>query len=249
VKKFSLLKQGLSAALIVLSAAILTSAQDNSSKQNVRPDRVAVPPATANAPKIANAIKYSYEFTQPKFYVKHIVLEHDSTGRGTITFERLNEDVPVVESVELSPAALTRITALWTALNFLDSQANYQTDQDFSHLGTMRIGMQQGERKRVAEFNWTHNESAAALINEYRRLSDQVILVFDISIARVNQPLNAPKLMEVLESLVKRNGLSDPNQMIPLLTDMSTDEHVPLMARNHALRIIKQIQKQAGRIR
>jgi len=103
--------------------------------------------------------------------------------------------------------------------------------------------MQQGDRKRVAEFNWTHNENASGLVNEYRRLADQVILVFDISIARENQPLNAPKLMEVMESLLKRNGLSDPNQLLPLLRDMSTDEHIPLIARNHALRLIKQIQK------
>jgi hypothetical protein len=107
----------------------------------------------------------------------------------------------------------------------------------------MRIGMQQGERKRVAEFNWTHNESASALVNEYKRIADQAMLVFDISIARENQPLNAPKLMEVMESLIKRNGLSDPKQLLPLLRDMSTDEHIPLMARNHALRIIKQIEK------
>ena len=38
------------------------------------------------------AVKYTYEFSQPKFFVKHIVLEHDANGRGTVTFERLNED-------------------------------------------------------------------------------------------------------------------------------------------------------------
>lgn len=155
----------------------------------------------------------------------------------------MNEDVPVVESVDISPVVLGRITSLWTALDFLNSQVDYQSNQDFSHLGTMRIGMQQGERKRVAEFNWTHNDNASALINEYRRVAEQSMLVFDISIARENQPLNSPKLMEVMESLIKRNGLSDPRQLLPLLRDMSTDEHIPLIARNHALRIIKQIQK------
>lgn len=241
MKKFSILKQGLPAAFIVLSAAIFTWAQNSSSKQNIRPDRTP-PPATTNT-QVTNNAKYSYEFSQPKFYVKHLVLEHDVTGHGTITFERMNEDVPVVEPIELSSTVLSRVTSLWTSLDFLNSQTNYQTSQDFSHLGTMRIGMQQGDRKRVAEFNWTHNESASALVNEYKRIADQAMLVFDISIARENQPLNAPKLMEVMESLIKRNGLSDPKQLLPLLRDMSTDEHIPLMARNHALRIIKQIEK------
>ena len=241
MKKFLLLKQGLPAAFIVLSAAIFTWAQDSSSKQNIRPART--PPPATNNTLVTNNAKYSYEFSQPKFYVKHLVLEHDVTGHGTITFERMNEDVPVVEPIELSSTVLSRVTSLWTSLDFLNSQTNYQSSQDFSHLGTMRIGMQQGERKRVAEFNWTHNESASALVNEYKRIADQAMLVFDISIARENQPLNAPKLMEVMESLIKRNGLSDPKQLVPLLRDMSTDEHIPLMARNHALRIIKQIEK------
>jgi hypothetical protein len=102
--------------------------------------------------------------------------------------------------------------------------------------------MEQGTRKRVAEFNWTNNTNAEILINEYRRAADQAILIFDISVARENQPLNAPKLMEVMESLIKRNGLSDPEQLLPLLTELSTEERIPLIARNHALRIMKKIR-------
>ncbi|HEY8413874.1 MAG TPA: hypothetical protein VIK76_20810 [Pyrinomonadaceae bacterium] len=189
------------------------------------------------------AVKYSYEFSQPKFYIKHIVLEHDANGRGTVTFERLNEDVPVTEPIELSAAALARINAAWQALQFLDSNTDYQSNKQFPHLGTMRIGMERGERKRVAEFNWTNNTDASTLVNEYRKAADQAIWIFDIAVARENQPLNTPKLMEAMESMLKRNSLSDPRQLLKLLQDISTDEHVPLIARNHALRLIKQIQK------
>ena len=89
----------------------------------------------------------------------------------------------------------------------------------------------------------TNNTDAETLVNEYRKAADQAILIFDISIARQNQPLNAPKLMEGMESLLKRNGLSHPQQLLPLLKELSTDERVPLIARNHALRLIKKIQK------
>jgi hypothetical protein len=228
---------------MVLSAAISIYAQDPSgAKHNSRPQQAADSPAvTGNA--TSEPIKYSYEFSQPKFYIKHIVIEHDASGRGTVTFERLNEDVPVVEPLELSSEALGRITASWQALRFLDSETNYQSNKQFPHLGTMRIGMERGDRKRVAEFNWTNNSDAEALVGEYRKAADQVILVFDISIARENQPLNAPKLMEAMESLLKRKGLSDPRQLLKLLQDLSTDERIPLIARNHALRLIKQIEK------
>ena len=234
--------QGLPAALLILGAAIFTYAQDSGpTKHNTRPTQSTSTSAAVTENKSEPA-KYTYEFSQPKFVVKHIVLEHDANGRGTVKFERLNEDTPIVEPLELSPAALARINAAWRALQFLDSNTDYQADKQFPHLGTMRIGMEQGARKRVAEFNWTNNSNAEILINEYRRAADQAILIFDISVARENQPLNAPKLMEVMESYIKRNGLSDPEQLLPLLTELSTDEHIPLIARNHALRIIKKIR-------
>ena len=240
-KQKSLL-QGLPAALLCLSAAISIYAQNpDGEKHNARPQQVV--PATAVGSGKMDAVKYSYEFSQPKFYVKHIVLEHDANGRGTVTFERLNEDTPVTEPLELSPDAMARITTAWQGLRFLESDANYQADKQFPHLGTMKIGMERGERKRVAEFNWTNNRDAETLVNEYRKAADQAILIFDIAVARENQPLNAPKLMEMMESLLKRNGLSDPQQLLKLLQDVSTDEHVPLIARNHALRLIKQIEK------
>ena len=235
--------QGLPAALLVLGAAIFTYAQGaGPTKHNTRPTQTATSPGAVTENK-TEPVKYTYEFSQPKFVVKHIVLEHDANGRGKVTFERLNEETPIVEPLELSPAALTRINAAWQALRFLDSNTNYQSDKQFPHLGTMRIGMEQGTRKRVAEFNWTNNTDAETLINEYRRAADQAILIFDIGLARENQPLNAPKLMEVMESRLKRNALSDPQQLLPLLNELSTDEHVPLIARNHALRIIKKIKK------
>lgn len=227
---------------MVFSAAISIYAQDQSgAKHNPRP-QVAGSTAEAGATK-TEAVKYSYEFSQPKFYVKHIVLEHDANGRGTVTFERLNEDTPVVEPIELSADALARISAAWQGLQYLESETNYQASKQFPHLGTMKIGVERGKQKRLAEFNWTNNANASTLVNEYRKAADQAILVFDIAIARENQPLNAPKLMESMELLLKRDGLSDPRQLLKLLQDLSTDEHVPLIARNHALRLIKKIEK------
>ena len=187
--------QGLPAALLILGAAIFTYAQDaGASKHNTRPSQSATSAPAVTETKTED-VKYRYEFSQPKFVIKHIVLEHDGNGRGKVTFERLNEDTPIVEPIALSSAALARITAAWQGLKFLDSNTDYQADKQFPHLGTMRIGMEQGSRKRVAEFNWTNNTEAETLVTEYRRAADQAILIFDIAVSRENQPLNAPKLM------------------------------------------------------
>ncbi len=57
------------------------------------------------------------------------------------------------------------------------------------------------------------------------------------------QPLNAPQLLNEMEILLTRDGLSDPYQLVPLLTELKTDERIPLIARNHAVRILKKIEK------
>jgi hypothetical protein len=229
--------------LIVASAAFSVAAQETPShKQNARPESSSSVPAPKAAPVIGGAVRFSYEFTQPQFYLRHIVIEHDASGHGKITFERLNEEVPIVESLEISPAALGRISALWQGLRFLESETNYQSEKQFPHMGTMKLTMTEGEKKRTAEFNYSNVKEAAELVREYRRIADQASFVFDISVARENQPLNAPKLLEGFESLLKRNALSDPQQVVPLLKEISSDERLPLIARNHALRLLAKIK-------
>ncbi|HEY6188538.1 MAG TPA: hypothetical protein VIW80_12855 [Pyrinomonadaceae bacterium] len=232
------------AALLTLGAAICAAAQTSpAAKQNTREPVAASDVAPIKVSESTDDARYAYEFKQPDFYVNHIVIEHDARGRGTVSFERKGVEEPIVEPLALSEAAVGRIKALWEALHFLDSDTDYQAPKQFPHLGTMFLRMKRGERARTAEFNWTHDEGALALTTEYKRAADQAIMIFDINLARENQPLNAPKLMDQLETMLKRNGLSDPQQLLPLLREVQTDERLPLIARNHAERILKKIEK------
>ena len=61
--------------------------------------------------------------------------------------------------------------------------------------------------------------------------------------AREMQPLNTPQLLTELEGYLTRNEVSDPLQLVPLLKELKTDYHIPLIARNHADRILKKIEK------
>src|SRR5213080_3155373 len=143
------------AALVLSSATIISFAQ-NQTKRNDRPQ-----PANSTSTqreenkKPADPTRYSYEFTQPEFVIRHILIEHDALGRGKITFERRGEDTPIVEPIELSTGALGRIFGLWTGLGFLDSNENYQSPKNFAHLGTYRLHLDDGKRQRTAEFNWS----------------------------------------------------------------------------------------------
>jgi len=234
-------------ALFLLGVAICSAQESPQTKRNDRPQEQARPsPSPGRSEdnkKPPDPTRYAYDFAQPKFLIKHILIEHDAQGRGQISFERQGEDTPIVEPVELSIGALGRILGLWAELRFLDSNENYQAEKQFPHLGVYKLRMDDGKRQRTAEFNWSKNKQAWTLANEYRRVADQAILIFDIKIARENQPLNAPQLMNLMETLLTRDGLSDPYQLIPLLNELKTDEHIPLIARNHADRILKKIEK------
>jgi hypothetical protein len=228
--------------LLLLLAFPVISYPQTESKRNDRPQSNSTSTVVPDG-KEATSVRYTWEFSQREFMINHIVVEHDVAGHGKVTFTRKNEEQPIVENLELSLGALGRIEKLWRELRFLDSNENYQASKDFAHLGTYKLGMSDRDRKRTAEFNWSGNSSAWSLAQEYRRVADQAIFVFDMTVARENQPLNTPGLLKQLESMYNRNGLSDPKQLVPLLKEIRTDAHIPLIARNHAERLLKKIDK------
>lgn len=192
---------------------------------------------------------YVYEFDQPDFVIGHIVIEHDTTGKGKISFTKNGSGDLISDPLQLSPATLDNLNQAFTSLNFLESSEDYQYEKDYSHLGNVKITLRRDGRTRTAKFNWTQNKFARILMDEYRRIANQSIWMFDISVARENQPLESPKLLTSLESLIKRNEIADPNQMVSLLRGLNDDERIPLIARNHAGKLIKQIEKSQTRER
>ena len=211
-------------------------------KKNARPAEENVR-SNSPAPNVVPAI-YTYDFSQPNFLYSHIFIEHDENGKGKITFSKQNFSEEITDPIQLSQATLEKLANIRQALNFLDSKEDYQYEKNYSHLGNMIFTMKNGERMRTAKFNWTENADAKALADEYHKIGNQYIWLFDISVARENQPLESPRIMDALDGLIKRNQISDPNQILPVLKDLSNDERIPLISRNHATRLIAQIEKQ-----
>lgn len=226
-------------------------------KKNDRPQEQNVP--QENEPKKKNRnenqsnsskpekvkLPYVYEFSQPNFVISHIIIEHDENGKGTVTFEKKESSGdPITDPIQISPAALERINKLFETLNFLASTEDYQSPiRDYGHLGNHTVTLRKDGKERIAKYNWSENKDAKALADEYRKVGEQYIWYFDMNISRENQPLEAPSLVDRLDSLIKRNEISDPSQMLPYLKDLSNDERIPLLARNKTTKLIKEIEK------
>jgi len=209
-------------------------------KRNERPRESEVPQKTQQTAAKPN---YIYEFTQPDFVVSHIVIEHDEAGRGTIRFMKRGLEEPESDPVTLTDVTLGRIKSAMAALNFLNSTENYQTVRDYSNLGNVLLTYRKDGRERTVKYNWTENKDAKTLMDEYRKIANQYVWQFDMAVARENQPLDSPSLMDTLDSYLRRGEISDPRQMLPLLKEISNDVRLPLIARNHAAKLAEKIEK------
>lgn len=190
-----------------------------------------------------DAPNYFYEFSQPNFNVSKVSIEHDESGKGKISFLKNVSDEVISDPLQLSPAALERINAALTALDFVNSTESYQYEKDYSHLGNVTLKIIKNGKMRETKFNWTTNPNAKILMDEYRKISNQCVWVFDMNLSRENQPLESTTLMNLMDSYIKRNEISDAAQLVPFLKELGDDERIPLIARNHATRLIKQIEK------
>ena len=187
---------------------------------------------------------YFYDFDRPGFTYSHIAIEHDANGKGQIALTKDGYDEIWTDPLQLTTTTLEKINAALAALNFIDSTESYQfPTRDYSHMGNMTLRVVRDGKERIAKYNWTENKDAMALMDEYRRISNEYTWRFEIILARENQPLQTPGLMDAITGYVNRKEISDPPHLIPFLTELTTDERLPLMARNRAAKLIKQIEK------
>ncbi len=220
--------------------SISLSAQQTPAKKNSRPAADAV--KTDSNPKAEKPV-YFYEFEKPEFLLSRIWIEHDENGIGTVKFQKKDYDETYTDNLEISESTLQKLKALWESVNFFGSSEKFQSEiRDYAHLGTVKLRMDKDGKQRTEEFNWTEIPDVKSLADEYRKIATQDVWLFDFDVARQNQPLETPKLMKGLDSYLRRNALSDPVQMLPFLKSLTDDERVPLITRNHAARIVKQIE-------
>lgn len=222
-------------------------------KKNERPADTTTAPAKANSrdsknnaasPAKSYIPNYYYEFDRPGFTYPRILIEHDDLGTGAISFKKVGFEDLLTDPIQLSPATVEKLKAAFAALKFLDSTTDYQyAAHDFSNMGNVTITLKRDGRTRAAKYNWTENKDAKFLMDEYRRIGNEYTWKFEMTLARENQPLQTPGLMDALDAYLRQNEISDPPHMVTFLTELSVDERLPLIARNHAAKLIKQIEK------
>jgi hypothetical protein len=190
----------------------------------------------------SSTVRYHYLFENERFTTPLQEVVFDGKGRGKFRFIRKGGD-EIVNKLELSPTLLAQIQSLFDSLNFIEGNEGYQHKKDFSHLGKMTITMVRSGRERSTSFNYTDNQTMSRLVDVFRNIAIQETRVFEIETVRSTDPISTPAQMRLLENELKSNHIADPQRIVPILREIKTDESVPLIARNHAERLLQMIKK------
>jgi len=186
---------------------------------------------------------FSYKFENRRFYIPLIQIDIGADGKGQLHFTRGESDDVIDRNFKILSSTMDRINRLVAASAFLTSKEEYQAKRDFSHLGWMTITVRQGEQERTVRFNYTTNTDISELADLFRGIATQEIDLFDIELAVQHQPLDVPRLLDALESDLRLDRVAEPEQLIRRLRELANDDTMPLIGRNHANRIIKDIEK------
>jgi hypothetical protein len=107
----------------------------------------------------------------------------------------------------------------------------------------MTITYSRGGKERTVRFNYTDNQSLSRLTEIFRNIVTQETRIFELEAVLQNDPLSTPAQLRILESELKSNHIADPRRFEPILKNIRLDEGAPLIARNHAERLLQMIRK------
>ncbi len=185
---------------------------------------------------------YRFLFENERFVVSLQEVLLTAEGKGQYRYQRKEMDEMVLSFIA-SPAVMEEIRGLFTQLDFLHSSESYQHRRDFSHLGTITLAMRQNGAEREVRFNYTDRPQINQLVRLFRGLATQESRLFEIETVRTNDPISTPAQLRLLEGELKSRTIADPRRFAPLLREMRLDEGIPLIARNHATRLLQQIDR------
>jgi hypothetical protein len=184
-----------------------------------------------------------YKFENKRFYVPMMEIDLAADGTGQVRFQRGESDDVLDHKFKLLPATLARIRQLFEVTRFIDASDDYQADKDFSHLGWMTLALRQDGRERKARFNYTQNPDIKELADIFRGIATEEIHLFDIETSEQYQPLDLPRLLDAIDNDLRLQRITEPERLLAKLQEVATSPTQPLIASNHAARIVSDIKK------
>jgi hypothetical protein len=104
-------------------------------KRNERPNGNGFQAVPSPTPTLRSDPYYTYEFTQPEFVNKRILIEHDDRGTGRFSFTRRGSEEVITDPLQISSAAMERIKGAYTRVEFSRFNRELSVRKRFFALG------------------------------------------------------------------------------------------------------------------
>ncbi|MBL8171377.1 MAG: hypothetical protein JNJ50_24665 [Acidobacteria bacterium] len=189
-----------------------------------------------------SSMHFHYLFENERFTTPIQEVDFDQNGKGKFRFKRKDGE-EIVNDLAVSPSVVNQLLSLLDAAAFLSSTEEYQHKKDFSHLGTTTFTFSRGGKDRTVRLNYTDNANISRLLELFRGIITQETRMFDLDTIRANDPLSTPAQLRQLEGELRSKYIADPQRFVPVLQEIKLDEGLPLIARNHADRLLQMIKK------
>ena len=186
---------------------------------------------------------FSYKFENARFHIPLIEIDLAPDGTGELRFKRGESDEIIDLKLKLLPETMERIRTLYGVTGFLTSKDEYQAKKNFSNLGWITLSAREGDLKREVRLNYSENQHIKELYDIFRAIATQQMHLFDLDTAEQYQPLDLPTQLRVLERDLELERIAEPEQMLTALRNINSNDALPLIARNHAKRIVASIEK------
>ncbi|MCS6884592.1 MAG: hypothetical protein RMM17_08335 [Acidobacteriota bacterium] len=183
---------------------------------------------------------YIYRFENPRFEVSCIEVRIKSSGEGAVSY--LSKGEETVERIVVPQTTLQRLKAIVSEMDFLDNAVEYDVGKHLEHMGVTIIRIESLGRSREVRFHYTSDKAMTRLVELFRSIETQCRRMKELSFARQYAQLDLPRCLKLLENDLRARKIAEPQQLVPLLEEISLDDSIPLIARNAATKLVALIR-------
>src|SRR5262249_27207658 len=162
--------------------------------------------------------------------ISFVEIKLQGTGEGNLRYKKRDDNDEMTIDFKLLPATMRRLAEQFDEIHFLDGGGeSYQADKQLPHLGTITLGMRAEGREKNTSFNYSNNRTVMKLVDLFRAIENQQRRQVELRLARQFSPLDLPRQLKIIEDEMKRGRIAEPEQMLPLLSEISMDDSLPLI--------------------
>jgi hypothetical protein len=151
------------------------------------------------------------------------------------------------EPFRLSPTTTRQLFALAARLDYLQG-VTLESPKPVANLGRKTLVYEKGRQRAEVTFNWTENQTGAALQALFERIARGRWLAQQLAYQLTFDRLGIVTTLREFEQEFNHGGLVDPEQFAPVLERIAGDRRVARLAQARAQSLLRRIRGAPGRL-